>query len=361
SVLHLPTPEPLKAIYMTQCVVGTKDFRERLVALVNRTELNSVLIDIKDFSGTISFMPEDPKFKKFAITKCGAWDMKEFVKRLHEQGIYVIGRITVFQDPSMVLAHPELAVKKKSDGSVWKDYKGLSFIDVGATPHWDYIADLSKESYNIGFDEINFDYVRFPSDGNMKDIDYTLSRGKTKAESLREFFEYLHNKLKDTGVKTSVDLFGMVTTNNDDLNIGQLLENALPYFDYVSPMVYPSHYPPNFNGWKNPNLYPGEVVKFSMDRAVIRTIATTTTIKLFGSGAMASTGSTSSPQASPQLYTKDAYSKLKLRPWLQDFQYGGTYGPKEVRAQIQATYDAGLTSWMLWSPSNKYTEAALDK
>jgi len=131
-------------------------------------------------------------------------------------------------------------------------------------------------------------------------------------------------------VVLSADLFGMVTTNSDDLNIGQILEYAAPYFDYISPMVYPSHYPRGFNGWQNPNNYPYEVVNFSMSKAVEKLVNAST-------------------------------SPLKLRPWLQDFDYGGDYDIPEVKAQIQATYDAGLTSWMLWSASNRYTRGALEK
>ncbi|MEK7567308.1 MAG: putative glycoside hydrolase [Patescibacteria group bacterium] len=354
KVMHLKTPEPLKAIYMSQCVVGTKDFRQDLVDLIKRTELNAVVIDIKDYTGKIAFETDNPKLKNSVSGDCGATDMKNFILSLHDDGIYVIGRVTVFQDPYMTKTRPDLAVKKKSDNDiVWKDYKGLSFVDVGAREHWDYIIEIAKEAYGIGYDEINFDYIRFPSDGDMKDIDYTYSRGKTKAEVLREFFSYLHDNLKSLGVIVSADLFGMTTTNTDDLNIGQILEYGLMYFDYVSPMVYPSHYPPNFNNWKNPNLYPGEVVSFSMGKAVERALATSTTLNLINSIPIAST--------TPQLYTKPVWDKLKLRPWLQDFQYGGTYGPKEVRAQIDATYSVGLTSWMLWAPSNRYTESALLK
>ena len=143
----------------------------------------------------------------------------------------------------------------------------------------------------------------------------------------------------------------MTATNNDDLNIGQVLERALPYFDYVAPMVYPSHYPSGFNGWKNPNDHVYDVVRFSMDRAAARTIATTTSV--------AGYAQTRIGTSTPAMYEKPAYDKLKMRPWLQDFDYGGDYDAADVRAQIQATYDAGLNSWMLWSPSNKYTRGAL--
>jgi hypothetical protein len=351
EVVHLKTPKPLKAIYMSSCVVGTKNFRNDLVKVADETEINSIVIDIKDYSGLLSFDTDNPEISHAVSDKCGAKDMKEFIEGLHQKNIYVIGRVAVFQDPHMVKTHPELAVRRKSDGGIWKDRKGLSFIDVGARPHWDYIANIAKESYGIGFDEINFDYVRFPSDGDMKDIDFTLSRGKTKAEVLKEFFSYLHDSLKDTGMITSVDLFGMTTTNFDDLNIGQVEENALPFFDYVAPMVYPSHFPPMFNGWKNPNEHVYELIKYTMTKAVERAEASTSPVAVFGSTRLGT--------STPALYSKPIYDRYKLRPWLQDFKYGGNYGPEEVRAQIKATYDSGLDSWMLWAPSNRYTVSAL--
>ena len=205
----------------------------------------------------------------------------------------------------------------------------------------------------MGFDELNFDYIRFPSDGNMKDIEFTWSKGMTKPEALEHFFAYLHAAFKDTGVKTSADIFGMTTTNTDDLNIGQVLERAMPYFDYIAPMVYPSHYPTNFNGWKNPNNHSYDLIKFVMTRGADRAVATTTRVEHFG-GVRVGT-------STPPLYTKEVYDRNKLRPWLQDFDYGGNYGPVEVRAQIQATYDSGLNSWFLWDPKNIYTKEALLK
>ncbi|MBI2086863.1 MAG: hypothetical protein HYT69_01705 [Candidatus Zambryskibacteria bacterium] len=326
-VTHLPTPDSLKALYMTACVAATPSWREGLTDLIDTTELNSIIIDIKDYSGNISFETS---------ANCYIKDLKEFIGELHEARIYVIGRITVFQDPYYANLHPELSVRSKSSGGVWKDYKGLSFIDVGARPYWDYILEISKEAYELGFDELNYDYVRYPSDGNMEDaqLSWTVSTS-TKAEMLESFFSYLRDQLKDTGVKTSVDLFGMTTTVESDMNIGQILERTLPYFDFVSPMVYPSHYPPTWNGFVNPAEYPYEVVKISITRAIEREQALNILNGL----------ATSTPS--------------KFRPWLQDFNLGATYDASKVRAQIQATYDTGLTSWMLWSAANKYTEEAL--
>lgn len=335
-VTHKETPEAVKAIYMTQCVVGTPHFRENLLSLIKETELNAVVIDIKDYTGKISFPTNHPLLKDSVSDRCRASDMREFIGKLHDNDVYVIGRITVFQDPYYARNNPEIAVLKESDKSVWEDYKGLSFIDPSARQAWEYITALSREAYKIGFDELNYDYIRFPSDGNMQDIYFPISESRVssdpdygKAKVLKDFFAYLEREVgSSTNAVLSADLFGMTTTNKDDLNIGQVLEYAEPHFDYIAPMVYPSHFPDGFNNWKDPNKHVYEVIKYSMESGVSKLI-----------------NASSSPQ--------------KLRPWLQDFSYGGHYGPVEVRAQIQAVYDAGLTSWMLWDPANTYTHEAL--
>lgn len=330
TVIHLPPPEPLKAIYMTSWVAGERKWRDSIMRMIEETELNALVIDVKDYSGGISFLVSNPVLDAVGAHENRIPDIKEFIHELHQKGIYVIARISVFQDPKLVKMRPDLAVRRASDGAIWKDYKGISWIDAGARDAWHYVAEIGKEAYAVGFDELNYDYIRFPSDGNMKDIAYPLSGKRPKADVLEEFFAYLQKELSPMGVKLSADLFGMTTTNVDDLNIGQVLERALPHFDYIAPMVYPSHYPPKFNGHPNPNLVPYEIVKFSLDRAVARTLAASTT-------------------------------PAKIRPWLQDFDYGGNYGPAEVRAQIKATYDAGLTSWMLWDPAVRYTREALEQ
>jgi len=371
GVRHLPTPVPLKAIYMTQCAVGTPSLRKSLVELIDSTELNSVVIDIRDYTGKIAFPTENPILKGMVSEKCGAKDMKEFVEKLHEKNIYVIGRITVFQNPYYTSVHPELAVQKKCGPStevgtcgVWKDHKGLAFVDVGAKPYWETVAELSKESYALGFDELNFDYIRFPSDGPMGEAVYSWSMGKNKQIALEEFYRYLYNELKPIGAVLSADLFGMVTTNVDDLNIGQQLERALPYFDYIAPMVYPSHYPKGFRGHANVNEYSYDIVHFSMSSAVRRTLATSTAIGSFAYERIHSTSSgqvgTSTPASAeasagkPALYLKPSYPASKLRPWLQSFDYPVAYTPAMVAEQIKANEDAGLDSYMFWDPANKY-------
>ena len=341
---HIQPPEPLKGIYMSQCVVGTPSFREKLVKLVDETELNAIIIDIKDYTGKIAFTTDNPALADSVSDACGARDMRSFVQTLHEKGIYVIGRITVFQDPYYTSKHPEAAVKSLSTGGAWKDHKGLAFIDVSHRPYWDYVVELSREAYEVfGFDELNYDYIRYPSDGPMKDAVYV---NQNKPEAVELFWKYLSEKVKPIGVTMSADLFGMTATNTDDLNIGQQLERALPHFDYVMPMVYPSHYPKGFNNLGNPNMYPYEIVQFSMAEAARRAQSTQTVVKTLGGTAIAST--------SPQLYTKPAHSPLKLRTWLQDFDYGKEYTVADVKAQIRGTYDAGLSSWIFWDPANRY-------
>lgn len=325
---HIATPEPVKAIYMTSWVAGTPKWRAELVDFVKKTEINSIVIDVKDYSGLISFDTGDSFIKEAGSEEIRVKDMKDFIETLHDAGIYAIARITVFQDPYYSKKHLDQAVQKNS-GLIWKDKKGLSYMDPASREYWDYIIKIARASEKAGFDELNFDYIRFPSDGNMRDIKFPIAGNRPKVEVLSEFFKYLDNALQDLPVPLSADVFGMVATNYDDLNIGQVLEDIAPYFDYIAPMVYPSHYPPTFQGYKNPAAHPYEIVHFSISKAAERLIAASST-------------------------------PAKLRPWLQDFDLGATYDAAKVRAQIQAVYDSGLSSWLVWDAANKYTRGAYE-
>jgi hypothetical protein len=297
--------------------------------------------------------------------------MQALIERLHDLDRYVIGRITVFQDPFFAPQNPELAVQRADQVSVWKDGKGLSFVDVASQPYWDHVIELAVESYNLGFDEINFDYVRYPSDGNMADTHYPQSvageYGLDKPANLEAFFAYLHEAMtneelfsavrhENTGRTesipyTSADLFGMTTTNYDDLSIGQVQERAVPYFDFIAPMVYPSHYPYDYLGLGDPNDHPYEVVYHAMKTGVDRLQASTTRVAGFTHQRIGT--------STPPVYRKAVRGPDTFRTWIQDFDYGGVYDAAAVRTQIQASYDAGVRSWMIWAPSNIYTQAAL--
>jgi hypothetical protein len=330
NVTHIETPDSVRAIYMTSWVAGRKDLRKNILDQIkNNQSVNAVVIDIKDATGKISFPIQHPLIEELESSEKRIPDIREFIAELHENNIYVIGRISVFQDPHLIQKWPEEAVKKQSNPEEnWVDRKQIGWMNASSEKVWEYVNIIAEESYKLGFDEINFDYIRFPSDGNMKDIQYNLKEGKTKQDTLEDFFKYTSDRLRPQGIIISADIFGMTTVNTDDLGIGQVLEKTLPYFDYVCPMVYPSHFPENWANLENPAENPYEVIKISMGKAVERTEAM-------------------------------GESKEKLRPWLQDFDLGAVYSPELVEAQIRATYELGLDSWLMWDPRNSYTFNAL--
>ncbi len=328
-VTHIETPEFVKAIYLSSWVAGSKNFRDSLIKIVDETEINAMVIDIKDSTGRIAFEIPNEKIQEIGAIEKRISNIRELTNLLHQKNIYIIGRISVFQDPYLTKVIPEWAINKKSDGSVWKDRKGLSFLDPAKREVHEYILDLAIDSYNEGFDEINFDYIRYPSDGNISDINYRLAEGKTRADNIETFFKYISTEIKkENNIKTSADLFGLTTEGMDDMGIGQVWEKALPYFDFIAPMVYPSHYPAGYAGYSNPSNYPYEVIYKSISSAINRT----------------------------KLMNEDIN---KIRPWLQDFDLGATYTKEMVRAQIKALDDLEISSWMLWDPRNKYTPEAL--
>jgi hypothetical protein len=223
-----------------------------------------------------------------------------------------------------------------SSSTLWLDHKKLAWIDPASKEAWDYNIAIAKDAAERGFDELNFDYIRFASDGNLSDMTfphYTRTGADlTRTEVIKSFFKYLREELPN--IKISADIFGLVTVNYDDMGIGQVLEDIFPYFDYISPMVYPSHYAKGFLGYKNPALYPYEVVKYSMDSALKR-------LKSYEYGVM---------------------SNAKLRPWLQDFDLGADYDAEMIQKQIQAVYDAAsstpeiINGFLLWDPKNIYSD-----
>jgi len=330
AVTHIETPDQVKAIYLSAWVAGSAKYREPLVKLIDTTELNAVVIDVKDSTGRISYYTGSKEVNDLGAPENRIANIRALTNMLHEKNIYIIGRVSVFQDPYMTKKNPSWAVTKKSDGTVWKDKKGLSFLDPAKKEVWDYTLRIAHDAYEAGFDEINFDYIRYPSDGNIKDINYRLAQGETRADNIEKFFIYLsENMKKDKDIPISADLFGLTTEVVDDLGIGQVWEKALPHFDFIAPMVYPSHYPSGYGGYKNPASYPYEVINKAISSAVNKTKAV------------------------------PGQDIAKIRPWLQDFDMGATYTKDLVRAQIKAVNDNNLNSWMLWDPSNKYTPGAL--
>jgi hypothetical protein len=341
-----PLTEPpafIKAIYATGWSAGNEKKLAYFIDLIAKTELNALVIDVKDFSGYVNYNTELKLPKKYKAVELRIPKLNQLIKRLHDEGIYVIGRISVFQDQRLALARPDLALYSSSTGAVWKDYKDLMWLDAASPEVWDYNVAIAEEILNRGFDEVNFDYIRFASDGDLDDIRYPFWDEKTlQTEVIRDFFRYVRERLP--AAKISADLFGLVTVTQNGMGIGQYLEFALPYFDAIAPMVYPSHYFRGFIGYKNPAEHPYEVVKYSLETAAGRIKNYESKIK---NGLASST-----PIA-------------KLRPWLQDFDLGADYDAAKIQAQIQAVSDVASSSpnlfdgWMLWNAGNIYTREAL--
>ena len=324
---HIKTPEHVKAVYMSSWVAGTPSVRARLIKLIEETELNAVVIDVKDNTGLLSWNGRIS-------------DLDKLIEELHEKNIYIIARIASFQDPLYVKLHPDQAVMNITTGKIWKDRKGVPWVDTGSKDMWEYLAVIGKDAYARGFDELNFDYIRFPTDGDLKSMRYPISgeRGLTsKRLIVKEFYTFLHTQFSPLGIPISGDLFGIIATNaNETKTLGQDLGDALENFDYVALMVYPSHFYTGTAGFSNPAAHPGEIITFSTKGAVAIAVATAS-----------STGVASSTLIA------------KLRPWYQDFDMGATYTKEMVRAQITSGEKLGVTSWMLWDPANKYTPSAL--
>lgn len=344
-------PEVIKAIYLTSWSAATPSRVTRALELIAGTELNGVVIDLKDYTGTVVFRTGNPIIGGMRSEQ-SRLDLTALVRRFHDRGIYVIVRIAAFQDHHLSKARPDLAVRDPN-GAVWRDNQGLGWVDPASREVWAYLVEVGREAAAAGVDELNFDYIRFPSDGNLDGLRYPFfdEQGGSRRHTIQQFFEYVTSALRPTGAVLSADLFGLVTVAVGDLGIGQILEDALLYFDYVSPMVYPSHYSRGFLTFKNPAAHPYEVVRYSLMLAEAKRDRFARLMETFTT--------TSQPgEAGPQA----GVTLARLRPWLQAFDLGAPYPPSAVREQIQAVYDTGGSSgWYLWSPANTYDAAALEK
>jgi len=317
AVQNVETPDVMRAIYATMWSISSDSRRKYLIDLIDRTDLNSIIIDVKGSGGELVFesVPH----------------IKEIVDELHRKNIYVIARVVVFQDNGLAKISPEFSLKDKN-GDIWRDRKGYAYSDPSAKGVWDYNVGIAKQAIDIGFDEINYDYIRFATDGKLDDIVYPFWDGTgEKSDVIKNFGAYSKKELKTykPEVKLSLDIFGYTFLRGDGLGIGQKLEDMLDNFDYVYPMVYPSHFGPGNFGFANPAEFPYEVVKRTLDQGL------------------------------DSLGEKKDVVKSQIRPWIQVFDLGAKYTPEMVEAQIKATYDAlgtENTGWLMWSPSNNYDE-----
>jgi hypothetical protein len=321
--------EPLvvKAIYLTPDSIIEDAKFNALLALVDRTELNAMVIDFKDESGWLLHESQVPLAREIGAVY-PRYDLQARMKTLHEHNVYTIARVVCMFDAALATAKPELAVRNSKTGGIWKNANGAAWANAMRPEVWQYNTDIAVEAAQLGFDEVQYDYVRFPTDGDMDAIDLGAPEtSATRSEAIHRFLKMTHDALAQYGVALGADIFGIALWVTDDNGIGQQLERIAPVVDYICPMIYPSHFSPGSLGYDLPNDHPYEVILESLQNGDARI----------------------------------ADARAKFRPWLQDFTYGPgiDYGPNEVRAQIKATYDFGATGWMLWNANATFTEGAL--
>lgn len=324
NVLKVGKPKHVRGIHLSAAAAGSVEFRKRFDKLLSRDKLNTIVIAVKEYDGII-YLPNVEIAKKYNIDVRPIPKLKEYLNELKQKEIYTIARIVVFKDNQMARKHPHLAVKTP-DGSIWEDYKGNCWTDPYNKEVWQYNIEIAKSAAELGFEEIQFDYIRFPSDGNTKLCRYSQKHSSLTATAALVGFLTLAKQELGT-IPVSIDVFGLTPSVSHDMGIGQRFIQMAKVVDFISPMAYPSHYRKGEYGIPDPNREPY--------RTVFRTVSDAK--KLLG---------------------EEVY---KLRPYLQDFSLGYKYGPEEVKAQIKACYDNGIFDWLLWDPKCKYTLEAIEE
>jgi len=323
--------QTIKAAYLTYFGVGDKSIRDRVFELLDHTELNAVVIDVKGDRGFIPYGTQVPlALEAGALGPVRVRDFEGMLAGLKAKGIYTIARIVAFKDNVLARYRPEWAVLDTRTGKPWIDNERLAWVDPFREEVWRYVIAVAREAALKGFDEIQFDYLRFPTDGKLTAARYSRPNTKeTRLKAISTFLERARRELAPSGVFLAADIFGYTAFNENDTDIGQRVEELAPHLDYLSPMVYPSAYHRGIPGYRNPVEHPYEIV-FETVRLVRQ---------------------------------RSAHAHVKVRPWIQDFRDYAfdrrPFGVKEVRAQMRAAQEAGAVGWMLWNPRNEYSAAAL--
>jgi hypothetical protein len=314
-------PDEVRGVHVTMALASLDGkFAEYLD--LTREGLNTIELDVKDENGEVGFVASAVPL----ATKVGAarpyYKPRQLAAAAHAKGVYLIGRVVVFEDPRLSEGRPDLAIRT-TGGAVWRNHAGLGWTNPYDRRVWDYNVSIAEVAARAGFDEIQFDYVRFPTDGDTDAVVYPGKTATPPAWVIAEFVHYASKRLKPLGVRISTDVFGLAATR--DLGIGQRPKRFAKYVDAVYPMVYPSHYGSGEYGLTDPNAAPGETVQYSLShfRRELRS------------------------------------SKVLLIPWLQDFSYGRTYGLADVQAQIAAARRMGARGYLLWNAAGVYTPGAL--
>lgn len=320
---QLDTPI-VRGLYVNRWASQSSKRMMQLVAMCDRTEANALVIDMKDEFG-LNYESANPAFQKNAGSAGKVRNLKSLLDTLKAHKILAIARIVVFKDSVTARANPDWTIRKQ-DGAIWRDHKGLAWVNPSHKALWQYNIGVAEELVKLGFGEVQFDYIRFPEPYKSLPVQvFPGADGTPKPQVIAQFLKEAKARLNPLGVRVTADIFGLVTTVPGALEVAQQWETLAPVTDVLLPMVYPSHYPKGAFGAARPNAEPYLVVHSAIKRARERNV------KLGITG------------------------KTAVRPWIQAFTLGKPeYGAAEVKEQLRAVYDAGYEGWILWSPGSKY-------
>ena len=331
-------PVKVKGIYLSAHVAGNEEKMQEMIQKIDETEINAVVIDVKDDNGRITFQMDQPLVEETGAVEAFIPDIQGLMDTLKEHNIYTIARVVSFRDPYLAEKKPELALKL-ADGSLYRDKKGMAWVNPYKQEMWDYLVDVGIQAHQVGFDEIQFDYIRFSTEKGIGDVVYDEAdvRGRDKKTVITEFVQYASEKLKDEGAFVAADVFGAVMGGGIDSDtVGQSYGDMANQLDYICPMIYPSHYGDGNFGIEHPDTQPYDTILAALQLS----------------------------REDLSGYETEGQDQAAVRPCLQDFTASYLknyikYGNDEIRAQIQAVYDAGYEEWLLWSAACNYHWEAL--
>ena len=330
--------EKVHGIYISGPMAGSSGLFQNILDSLDETEINTIVIDLKNDDGRITCELDTPIISEIDACIPYVQDMEELIKILKKRGLYVIARVVAFRDPYLAEKKPEWSLHL-ANGNLYRDKQGMAWVDPYCEDVWEYLVEVGTAAHDLGFDEVQFDYIRFSTDSTMKQVvfDEEVTKGRSKTDVITEFTKYAYEKLASQGLFVSADVFGTIIGSEIDANaVGQVYTELAKHLDYICPMIYPSHYGAGNFGIDYPDTKPYETILGALQKS-----------KLVLDEAAEADGHVS--------------RQAIVRPWLQDFtaSYLGSgkyipYGYEEVQKQIQAVKDAGYEEWMLWSAANKY-------
>lgn len=330
-ISHMPMPRIVRGLYVNRwAALGAK--MNEMIGLAKTTEVNALVIDVKDDRGFVLYKSRVPLAREIGADTNSPMShtrLRAILDSMRAHDIYPIARIVVVKDPLLADKKREWSIKRKSDGQPWLDRNGKPWLDAHQRAVWQYAADLGREAWDLGFSEVQLDYVRFPDERRLiAESVFPLAQGRTRARVIRDQLAYTRQLLSVSRIPMTIDVFGLTATDSTDMGIGQQWEMFVDMADAVLPMNYPSHFAPGTYKISNPNAQPYATIDNAMKDVRRRTA------RIKGAG--------------------------RIIPWYQDFTLGAPrYGVTQVRAQMEAGYANGYYDWILWNPGSRYTVGAL--